>query len=88
MLPKYYEQDRKRIEEIRQAIEHLQRPDALLHERKVAGMLQQLLDENLALERHWRDAMAYIDKNWYKHHLKPVRDPNRPTPRYAPGGRP
>jgi hypothetical protein len=88
MLPKYYEQDRKRIKEIRQAIKRLQRPDALLHEGKVAGMLEQLLNENQLLEKTRAEALAYINKNWYKHHLKPVRDPNRPTPRYPPGGRP
>ena len=81
-----YEQDR--INEIRQAIEHLQRPDALVHERKVAGMLDQLLKENLWLERECAGLHTYINENWYKHHLKPVRDPNRPTPRYPPGGRP
>ena len=88
MLPKSYEHDRERIEEIRQAIKHLQRPDALVHERKVAGMLEQLLHENQWLEKERSTMARYINENWYKHHLKPVRDPNRPTPRYPPGGRP
>ena len=85
MRPKY-EQDQ--IDEVRQAIKHLQRPGALLHEGKVAGMLEQLLRENLWLEKERAGLSRYINENWYKHHLKPVKDPNRPTPRYPPGGRP
>jgi hypothetical protein len=85
MLPKY---EKERIDEIRQAIAHLQRPEALLHERKVAGMLEQLLNENQLLEKDRADLAGYINRNWYKHHLKPVRDPDRPAPRYPPGGRP
>jgi hypothetical protein len=88
MLPKYYEHDRKRIKEIRQAIKHLQRPNALLHERKVAGMLEQLLTENLWLEKECAEQSRYINQNWYKHHLKPVTGPNRPGPQPPVGGRP
>jgi len=85
MRPKY---EPEQIREVQQAIEHLRRPDALIHERKVAGMLEQLLRENQWLEKQFADASRIINQNWYKHHLKPVADPNRPTPRYPPGGRP
>lgn len=63
MRPHVYEYDRNRVEEIRQAIEFLKRPDALVHERKVAGMLEELLGENQSLERHWASNWRLISRH-------------------------
>jgi rubrerythrin len=77
MMPRYDEnapRDQGRIDEVRQAIEHLRRPDAMLHERKVADMLEELLAENQTLERNWADAKGFITRNFYRQFPKPVKD--------------